>query len=199
MISHVEAGRSALLFDGATKAARELNVSLDYLAGLTDNPAPAATLAAKVSDLDDAGALVADGDADGHDVDVMELDTAAGAGAVVDFERVKDWIKFRRSWLRKNGLVASQCKVLGVKGESMEPTLVDGCSILIDRNRRSRRVGRIYVIRTDDGLIVKRAGKNRAGNWQLVSDNPDKKEWPTLRWPADADVIGEVKWAARTF
>ena len=66
-------------------------------------------------------------------------------------------------------------------------------------NCASRLVGHIYVVRTDDGLIVKRAGKNRAGNWQLVSDNPDKKEWPTLRWPADADVIGEVKWAARTF
>ena len=32
-----------------------------------------------------------------------------------------------------------------------------------------------------------------------MSDNPDKQEWPTLRWPSDAEVIGEVKWAARTF
>ena len=198
MISHVEAGRSALLFDGATKAARELNISLDYLAGLTDNPAPAAALAAKVSELDDASAVTTD-EEDGHSVDVMELDTAAGSGAVVDFERVKDRIRFRRSWLRKHGLVARQCKVIGVKGESMEPTLVDGCSILIDLNRRRRTARHLYVIRTDDGLIVKRAGKNRAGNWQLVSDNPDKQKWPTRPWPADADVIGEVKWAARTF
>ena len=198
MISNVETGRSALLFDGATKAARELNISLDYLAGLTDNPEPAAALAAKVSELDDASAVTTD-EEDGHSVDVMELDTAAGSGAVVDFERVKDRIRFRRSWLRKHGLIARQCKVIGVKGTSMKPTLVDGCSILIDLNRRRRIVGRIFVIRTDDGLIVKRAGKNRAGNWQLVSDNPDKKEWPTLRWPADAEVIGEVKWAARTF
>ena len=198
MISNVETGRSALLFDGATKAARELNISLDYLAGLTDNPEPAAALAAKVSELEDASAVTTD-EEDGHSVDVMELDTAAGSGAVVDFERVKDRIRFRRSWLRKHGLIARQCKVIGVKGTSMKPTLVDGCSILIDLNRRRRIVGRIFVIRTDDGLIVKRAGKNRAGNWQLVSDNPDKKEWPTLRWPADAEVIGEVKWAARTF
>ena len=187
------------------RLAKGLEVSADYLLGLTDNPEPAAKLdkalaqeRAKVSELDDAGALAAD-EADGHSVDVMELDTAAGAGAVVDFERVKDRIRFRRSWLRKHGLVARQCKVIGVKGTSMEPTLTDGCSILIDLNRRSRLVGHIYVVRTDDGLIVKRAGKNRAGNWQLVSDNPDKKEWPTLRWPADAEVIGEVKWAARTF
>ena len=205
MISIVEHGRSALLFDGATKAARELNISLDYLAGLTDHPEPAARLAselaherAKVSELDDASAVTTD-EEDGHSVDVMELDTAAGAGAVVDFERVKDRIRFRQSWLRKHGLVARQCKVIGVKGTSMEPTLTDGCSILIDLNRRSRLVGHIYVIRTDDGLIVKRAGKNRAGNWQLVSDNPDKKEWPTLRWRDNAEVLGEVKWAARTF
>ena len=206
MISNVETGRSALLFDGMTKAARELNISLDYLAGLTDHPEPAATLAselaqerAKVSELEDAGALAPAEEEDGHSVDVMELDTAAGAGAVVDFERVKDRIRFRQSWLRKHGLVARQCKVIGVKGTSMEPTLVDGCSILIDLNRRRRTAGHLYVIRTGDGLIVKRAGKNRRGAWRLVSDNPDKQEWPTRPWPADADVIGEVKWAARTF
>ena len=205
MISIVEHNRSALLADGLTSAAKALNVSADYLLGLTDHPEPAARLAselaherAKVSELDDASAVTTD-EADGHSVDVMELDTAAGAGTVVDFERVKDRIRFRQSWLRKHGLVARQCKVIGVKGTSMEPTLTDGCSILVDLNRRSRLVGHIYVVRTDDGLIVKRAGKNRAGNWQLVSDNPDKKEWPTLRWPADADIIGEVKWAARTF
>ena len=199
MISMVEHNQRGLLLDGATKAARELNVSLDYLVGLTDDPTPAAARSAKVSELDDASAVTADDEEDGHSVDVMELHTAAGAGAVVDFERVKDRIRFRQSWLRKHGLVARQCKVIGVKGTSMEPTLTDGCSILIDLNRRRRTAGHLYVIRTDDGLIVKRAGKNRAGNWQLVSDNKDKKEWPTRPWPADAELIGEVKWAARTF
>ena len=169
MISRVESDQKRLRFDGATKAARELGVSLDYLAGLTNNPEPAAKLdkalaqeRAKVSELDDASAVTTD-EADGHSVDVMELDTAAGAGAVVDFERVKDRIRFRQSWLRKHGLVARQCKVIGVKGTSMEPTLADGCSILIDLNRRSRIVRHIYVVRTDDGLIVKRAGKSQGG------------------------------------
>ena len=198
MVSRIERGHAIPSAASLVAAATVLQSSIDYLMGLTDNPEPAATLAAKVSELDDASAVTTD-EEDGHSVDVMELDTAAGAGAVVDFERVKDRIRFRRSWLRKHGLVAHQCKVIGVKGESMEPTLADGCSILIDFNRRSRLVGHIYVVRTDDGLIVKRAGKDRAGNWQLVSDNSDKQKWPTLRWPADADVIGEVKWAARTF
>ena len=81
----------------------------------------------------------------------------------------------RESVRGTNGLVASQCKVIGVKGESMEPTLTDGCSILIDLNRRRRTAGHLYVIRTGDGLIVKRAGKNRAGAWQLV-----RLEFPIL-------------------
>ncbi len=42
MISHVEANRSSLLYDGLVKAARVLGVSIDYLAGLTDDPTPAA-------------------------------------------------------------------------------------------------------------------------------------------------------------
>ncbi len=40
MISAVERGQSAMLFDGLLKAARVLDTSLDYLAGLTDNPIP---------------------------------------------------------------------------------------------------------------------------------------------------------------
>ena len=81
----------------------------------------------------------------------------------------------------------------------MEPTFVDGCSILVNQASRRRRVGRIFVVRTEDGLVVKRAGRDRAGAWQLVSDNPNKQAWPTVSWPDDAPVIGEVKWAARTF
>ena len=41
MISHVERDRSSLLLDGAAEAARVLNVSLDWLVGLTDDPTPA--------------------------------------------------------------------------------------------------------------------------------------------------------------
>ena len=55
----------------------------------------------------------------------------------------------------------------------MKPTLVDGCSILVNQASRRRRVGRLYVVRTAEGLIVKRAGQDRAGVWQLVSDHPD--------------------------
>ena len=78
----------------------------------------------------------------------------------------------------------------------MEPTLVDGCSILVNHAIRRRREGGIYVVRTGDGLIVKRDGKDSDGSRLLVSDNPDKRAWPTLPWPDDAAVLGEVRWTA---
>ena len=195
MISNVETGRSALLLDGAVKAAQTLNVSLDYLTGLTDDERPAADLAARINELQDSAAFAAPTE-EGQHVDVLEVAPAGGAGADVDSERVTGRIKFRRTWLRRHGLVADNCRVLTVDGESMEPTLPDGCSILVNRSPRPRRVGRIFVVRTEDGLVVKRAGKDGAGRWQLVSDHP---AWAPVPWPAGAEIVGEVRWAARTF
>ena len=45
------------------------------------------------------------------------------------------------------------------------------------------------------GLVVKRAGKDESGNWLLLSDHPS---WKPLPWPGNAEIIGEVKWMART-
>ena len=82
-------------------------------------------------------------------VPVVELASAAGAGAEVLSEEIKGYAWFRSSWLADHGLDHKQCVIIGVKGESMEPTLMDGCPILMDRTRTRRRAGRIYVIRTD--------------------------------------------------
>ena len=200
LISMVEHGRTGLSVANLSAAATALGVSTDFLCGLSSDPTPADQLAdlAASRDLDDQDARAGTAD-DGDYIGVSEFATAAGGGAVVDDERVTGRIKFRRTWLARHGLVAPQCRVIQVLGESMEPTLVDGCSILVNQVSRRRRVGRLFVVRTDDGLIVKRAGRDRSGAWQLVSDNPNKRTWPTRPWPAGAPVIGEVKWAARTF
>ena len=131
-------------------------------------------------------------------VDVNELAAAAGGGAEVYDETVVGRLWFRRDWLQHHAIDPTQCNVISVRGESMEPTLPDGCSILVDRSqgRRRRRAGRIYVMRTEDGLVVKRAGQDEEGNWQIVSDNPDREP---VQWATETEVIGEVRWAARTF
>ena len=203
-ISMVERGKSGWSLDKIAAAARALDVSTDFLHGLTEDPRPAGQLVRELAaatsppGLDDPAAPVAAVE-DADYVGVSELASAAGDGAVVEQERVTGRVKFRRAWLARHGLVARNCRVIQVSGESMEPTLVDGCSILVNLTGRRRRVGHLYVVRTGDGLVVKRAGRDASGAWQIVSDNPNKHAWPTRHWPADAEVIGEVKWAARTF
>ena len=127
-------------------------------------------------------------------VNVVEFEAAAGGSAEADSENVRGLLWFSRDWLDRRGLDATRCAIMRVRGESMEPTLPDGCSILFDRNRRTRRERRIYVVRTNGGLIVKRAAK-RGRAWELASDDPTYVSEP---WPPDAETIGEVVWMART-
>ena len=136
--------------------------------------------------------------ADCDPVERLAVEPAAGAGSHIDLEQGIGWIWFHRRWLREHGLVASRCKVLGVLGDSMEPTLLDRSSILVDTSQRQRRPGGIFVVRAGDDLVVKRADRDARGRWTLVSDNPDKRTWPTLDWPNSAKIVGEVRWVART-
>ena len=81
----------------------------------------------------------------------------------------------------------------------MDPTLADGCAVLVDMTSKTRRSRRIYVILTEDELVVKRAVLDRKAGWLIVSDNPDRDRFPTQPWPEYARIVGEVKWHGQSF
>ena len=199
-ISMIENGQSGTSIRTMVAAATALNVSLDFLGGLIEDPTSARD---RLYDMKAAYARAMDrqdrmrAEYYTH-IEVVDIETAAGRGITVDGEGVKSMIQFPSNWLREHQLNASECRVISVKGESMEPTLADGCSILIFL-AGGRRNGRIYVIRIEDELIVKRAVRSQEAGWMLVSDNPDKDRFPTQPWPEDAKVIGEVKWYGQSF
>ena len=195
VISHVEGNRRVLRADGLTHAARELQVSTDYLLGLTDHPAPAATLAAKVSELDDAGALAPADSREFRPVLLTQgMGIAAGAGANAADERVLGSLAFRDDWLRRHHLNPTRCRVIEVDGRSMEPTLEHRAVILVDFQRTVRRHNKIFAVRTEDGPVVKRLQRDEDG-WRLVSDNT---AYTPVPWPRDGQVIGQVMWTGRT-
>ena len=76
----------------------------------------------------------------------------------------------------------------------MWPTMPAGSSILVDRSRTRRRDGQIFVLRTSEGMVVKRAVRREDGGWQLTSDHP---AWGLLACPEDAVILGRVVWMAR--
>ena len=129
-------------------------------------------------------------------VRLLEFASAAGVGAEVYDETPVGLLWFRNDWLLSHSIDPEQSNIISVRGESMEPTLPDGCSILVDRKRREPHEGRIYVMRTEDGLVVKRLGWDEKGRWELLSDSPD---WRTTPMSPGTEIIGEVRWAARTF
>ena len=129
-------------------------------------------------------------------VRLMEIASAAGVGAEVYDETPVGLLWFRNDWLLSHSIDPEQSNIISVRGASMEPTLPDGCSILVDRKRREPQEGRIYVMRTDDGLVVKRVGRDEEGNWQIESEHP---AWPPVPWSDTTEIIGEVRWLGRTF
>lgn len=205
MISRVESGHKSLRLDGAVNAARELGVSLDYLVGLTDDPTPYAELEKRLAKAEAQvirpGPVIVESDVlhdkdDAEGIEILtEVAASAGSGAEVYDETATGRVPFRRSWLRRHGIKAADCHIISIRGDSMDPTLPDGCSVIVDRSRREPVDGHIYVMRTADGLVVKRLRQDEKGWWQVVSDNPELEPVP-LNY--GADIIGEVRWMAKT-
>ena len=203
-ISRVESGQRGLRLNGLANAAKELRVSADYLLGLTDDPTPAAQrLGAEAQGpINGIAETPAGYDPSAHaaserrPVEVLEVASAAGVGAEVFDETPVGLLWFRNDWLDSHAIDPKQCNIISVQGDSMEPTLPDGCSILVDRQRREPHEGRIYVMRTEEGLVVKCLGKAEKGRWLVVSDNPD---WPPAPLLYGTDIIGKVRWLERTF
>ena len=103
-------------------------------------------------------------------------------------------IPFRKSWLVRNQIDPQQCYMLRVTGDSMAPTLPDGCLVLISPGWKDRENDRIYLVRSGKGLIARRVKKGPNRTQVMVSDNPSIDD---QLWPPDEDVLGELVWMAR--
>ena len=131
---------------------------------------------------------------------VYDEQVSAGPGLEAEDSPPSYRIAFRMDWLRRvaRGNI-SDLAVLTVDGDSMEPTLRQGDSVLVDMGqRRPGQKDGIYVIRTDGGLQVKRVAVNPTnGRISVISDNRDL--YPTFSdLPPDAiHVIGRVIWLGR--
>ena len=208
-VSTIERERSGTSLRTAAATARALNVSIDYLVGWAADPTPPTELKAglgealaRLADLDaDAGAGPGGrfNPADGDFVAVDEIIASPGSGGNVIDERIIGRVKFPGDWLKARGLEARLCRVIRVRGESMEPTLPDGAAVLVDLDGREPRDRGIFLVRIGDELPARRFSRDPRGGWLLKSDNPDKRAWPTLAWPDGARIVGEVRWMGRSF
>ena len=132
-------------------------------------------------------------------VPILDVQASAGHGALAEMEAKSAQFGFDPNWLRK--LTASKSpslSIIGVCGDSMEPTLSDGDDVLVDLGDNQTRLrDGIYVLRMDDSLNVKRLVIEPQGRKvSVVSDNPAYPSWNGLD-RRTVNIVGRVLWFGR--
>lgn len=128
----------------------------------------------------------------------LNIGASAGAGAEPGAEDPLAVLAFQSQWVRTIASGRPEAlSVIRVEGDSMLPTLADGDNILVDTDDRERLRDGIYVLRTNDALLVKRLGVNPATRRLMIrSDNDAYPSWDNCD-PAEVSIIGRVVWVGR--
>jgi repressor LexA len=123
----------------------------------------------------------------------LDVAASAGPGAFVDGEVTLGAAAIDPALATRLGLREGMAAIVRVRGDSMEPGLVDGDLIVVDQARRAPDAqGRVFVIRIDEAVMVKRVARRR-DTLAIASDNPAAPPVPD----GSVEVIGRVVWLMR--
>ncbi len=122
----------------------------------------------------------------------------AGGGSFDVDSHVIDTQVFQRPWLDRKGR-PDEMVLMDVFGDSMEPEIKQGDTVLIDQSQQNILAGAIYAVGVEDTVMVKRLEK-RPNALVLLSDNRayspivlQGDELETVR------VIGKIVWICREY
>lgn len=126
------------------------------------------------------------------------VQVSAGNGSIPGNEEPTRRLAFRHRWLKYRGLNEKDLVMVFTKGDSMEPTIADNNTLMVDTSDTDPQDGGIYVIRNDGHLLVKRTQIAPGQGVWLISDN---KEYDKLLVKfdktEDLEVIGKVVWIGK--
>ena len=121
---------------------------------------------------------------------------SAGGGSFETEPDIKEYYSFRKDWLSKKGK-ARDMVLMDIFGNSMEPELKEGDTVLIDQSQKAVLAGAIYAVGFDDTIVVKRLEK-RPKELVLLSEN---ERYPMMRFRDkemdNVRIIGKVIWVCR--
>lgn len=137
-----------------------------------------------------------EGEGDFESVPKVGARLSAGGGSFETDGGVRGFYPFRRDWLRRKG-TPSRMVLMDVVGNSMEPEIRHGDTVLIDQGQTSVVAHGVYAVGVEDTVLVKRVEK-RPGVLVLLSDNRD---YPPIVLAGDElealRIIGRVLWVGR--
>ncbi|MGY6246652.1 XRE family transcriptional regulator [Bosea thiooxidans] len=140
----------------------------------------------------------AESDEKDHVSSIPLLDVIASAGPGIEnpFPLAIDHLPFPKRWLDELGLPERYARFLGARGDSMEPTILDGAICLADIRFQVPRVDGVYALIDGNDVRIKRIARGWEGKIVLISDN-ERYESETLAAP-DAEalrVAGKIVWS----
>lgn len=129
-------------------------------------------------------------------IPLYDIEASAGHGAINTADEPVKKLAFRKDWLQSKGLYVNNLDAIYARGDSMEPTIPNGATLLIDKTRNYPFDGKIYIIRIGDSIFVKRVQRLINGGIRLISDNSAYHDLELSRADLEQDnfvkVIGQV-------
>lgn len=123
---------------------------------------------------------------------------SAGTGSFETLSDVTDHLYFQSKWLARKGS-ANAMVAMEVFGNSMEPELRPGDTVLIDQSQTEILAGAIYALGVEDTILVKRIEKH-PNKLVLTSENRDYQPiFLTLDEIDKVRIIGKVVWSCREY
>jgi len=138
-------------------------------------------------------------DDSGHSFEIVpkvKARLSAGDGSFDVDQKIAGYYSFQKIWLRKKGNPKNMV-LMDIVGNSMEPELKDGDTVLVDRSKNEILAGAIYAVGVEDTVLIKRVEK-LPHKLVLISDN--EKYSPTYITGDDINrvrVLGKVIWICR--
>lgn len=100
-------------------------------------------------------------------------------------------IFFRRKWLESRGFSPSKLFAARVCNGSMEPGLYDGDTVVVNAADTSPKDGAVFAFNYEGELVIKRLVRD-AGQWWLVSDNPNQAAYPRKVCGDNIFIVGKI-------
>lgn len=124
---------------------------------------------------------------------------SAGSGALFDEGNMPyQLIGFRKDYLASRNLSNKTLVAVSSTGDSMEPVISEGNTLLIDLEQTSIKDGCIYVLRVDDHLYAKRLQVEFDGTVRIISENDAYRDQVVHHDKRnELHVIGRVVWSDR--
>jgi phage repressor protein C with HTH and peptisase S24 domain len=129
-------------------------------------------------------------------IDVYDVHASAGHGTTVDTEYVVERLSFPPQFLaRLTKTPPKHLAIIGVKGESMLPTIADDDLVMLDTTKKNLDFDGLFVLKFGDALHVKRISRSGRDTVMIISDNSN---YPAQSWARDEiEVVGKVIWMGK--